>query len=101
MVFKLRLGASIPRSVGLAVRRSVGLSVCRSVGLSSKNYKTLSVCPPSKNYKKYYKTSQNRLPRERNSLQKTLSTRFSLNALVINATYISNETAEYCKNLLK
>merc|ERR1711942_425816 len=41
-IFKLRLGALIPRSVGL--------SVCLSVGLSSKNYK--------KNIK-LYKTLQN------------------------------------------
>ena len=42
-IFKLRLGALIPRSVCL----SVCLSVCRSV------------CRSSKNYKKYYKTLQN------------------------------------------
>ena len=42
-IFKLRLGALRPRSVG----RSVGLSVGRSVGRSSKNYK------------KNYKTLQN------------------------------------------
>ena len=45
-IFKLRLGALIPRSVGLSVCLSVGLSV----GLSSKNYK--------KNIK-LYKTLQN------------------------------------------
>ena len=53
-IFKLRLGALIPRSVG----RSVCRSVCRSVGLSvlqklQKNYKTLQNLP------KRYKTLQN------------------------------------------
>ena len=116
-VFKLRLGASIPRSVGLSVCRSVGLSVCRSVCLSSKNYKknykTLQNIPKTLqnickdrqgNYydiTKCYKTLQNRLPREMNSLHKTPSTRFSLNALVINESYISNEIAEHWKNLPK
>ena len=44
-VFKLRLGALIPRSVCR--------SVCRSVGLSSKNYKKLQ------NFKKHHKVLQN------------------------------------------
>ena len=50
LVFKLRLGALIPRSVG----RSVGLSVGRSVLQKlQKNYKTLQ------NITKRYKTLQN------------------------------------------
>ena len=40
-IFKLRLGALIPRSVGLSVGLLVGLSVGRSSKNYKKNYKTL------------------------------------------------------------
>ena len=39
--FKLRLGASIPRSVGLSVCLSVGLSVLQKLQKITKLYKTL------------------------------------------------------------
>ena len=64
-IFKLRLGALIPRSVGLSVCRSVRRSVCWSVGLSvdlSVGLSVdLSVGLSSKNYKKKYRTLQNLL----------------------------------------
>ena len=54
LIFKLRLGALIPRSVGRSVCLSVGLSVGRSVGLSvlQKLQKKLQ------NFTKPYKTFQ-------------------------------------------
>ena len=112
LFFKLRLGALIPRSVCLSVCRSVCLSVGRSVGRSSKNYKK-----KLQNFTKLYKTLQSvtkHLGRPSRKLwqyagakgrqiafRRRLSTRFALNALVINEPYISHKIAEHWKSLQK
>ena len=55
-IFKLRLGASIPRSVGL----SVGRSVCRSVGPPKITKKITKLY---KNFTKHYKNFTNLPPK--------------------------------------
>ena len=55
-VFKLRLGALIPRSVGRSVCLSVGLSVGRSVGPPKITKKITKLYKTLQNVTKRYKT---------------------------------------------